>query len=734
MAGESVVGALRAVLGMDTAGFEDGANRAVSTLKHMGEQMLSVFTGVGLEHAVEEVFKRIVDAIRDGVTESLKFADEMGKTAQKVGVGVEELTKLRVAAVISDVSMESLSRALGVLSKNMTDTAAGTGKTEAQFRTLGVAVKNSDGSLRPVTSVLADIADKFKGAGDGAGKTAAAMALLGARGGRELIPLLNQGGQALRDWGDAAERMGLVVIPETAHQAEKFQDNLKLLTLAKQGLANLITAELLPALVNLSNQWVDNVTKGDAVRSTATKIVAAIKDMVAFFYQAAAADEVLGSSLNLLLQAADAFGDGVAAVFNKLGTVVNEALQYLVGLAQPIVDFFASWASKLVNTFSLFGSGINTAVTYGLGLLNKVLPETTEQSDKLTGSITALTNIFSSDAFGKAGDKLSSAGAKLGGFSAAMDGARQKALDLFTTMDHGHESVNKGLAPPDTRLSDELNKLRIQTIDVQQGFSGFATGLVEMSIHLGLVQKDASDLTDKFGNLKPAVERLNDAMLLLQGAQLTQDSLAPYDVLAEKLEKINLLYAAGAISAETAATASRNAAVSTGQAWDIAGSKIVGDLASGLAAFAAQNKALSGAAKAAAIAQAVINTYTAATKALATYPPPLSYAAAAAAVVAGLGMVAKIQAQSFATGGSFKVPGGISGVDTQIVPLNLAAGERVDITPAGEVDRGTGTRAPSEVRVSGRLRDVLTGQNLRDLIESLNEAHSNGYRLTFAEA
>jgi hypothetical protein len=44
------------------------------------------------------------------------------------------------------------------------------------------------------------------------------------------------------------------------------------------------------------------------------------------------------------------------------------------------------------------------------------------------------------------------------------------------------------------------------------------------------------------------------------------------------------------------------------------------------------------------------------------------------AVVAGLGMVAKISAQQFATGGSFKVPGGISGVDSHLVPLALSPG------------------------------------------------------------
>src|SRR5262249_12508602 len=150
---------------------------------------------------------------------------------------------------------------------------------------------------------------------------------------------------------------------------------------------------------------------------------------------------------------------------------------------------------------------------------------------------------------------------------------------------------------------------------------------------------------------------------------------------------------AGVISADTYGQAVRKIAVNTGQAWDIAGNEIVGNLANGLKAFAAQNKSLATAAKAAAIAQAIINTYTAATQALATYPPPLSFIAAGAAIVAGLGMVAQIQAQNFATGGSFTVPPG-GAPDTHAMAMSLSANERVTVEPplpGGMTGQGRGS-------------------------------------------
>jgi len=69
--------------------------------------------------------------------------------------------------------------------------------------------------------------------------------------------------------------------------------------------------------------------------------------------------------------------------------------------------------------------------------------------------------------------------------------------------------------------------------------------------------------------------------------------------------------------------------------------------ASVFSALGAQNKRAFEAAKAFNIANAVMNTYMAATKALATYPWPFGLVAAAAAVAAGLAQVAQIRSQQY---------------------------------------------------------------------------------------
>jgi len=89
-----------------------------------------------------------------------------------------------------------------------------------------------------------------------------------------------------------------------------------------------------------------------------------------------------------------------------------------------------------------------------------------------------------------------------------------------------------------------------------------------------------------------------------------------------------------------------------------------------------QGKTAGKALKALKTGEAIVNTYTGATLALSKYPGPIGILAAAGVVATGLGQVAQIQAQKFATGGVVQAaPSGSRGIDN--VPALLSVGEEV---------------------------------------------------------
>lgn len=256
-AGNATVGALRVILSADTAAFETGLKSARSQLATFGAGVGKAMAAVGA--AVTAGLAAAGVAIKGALNE----ADNLGKAAQKFGVPVEQLSALKHAADLSDVSLETLGTGLRKLSQNMQQVAAGAkGPAAESFRALGISVTDANGNLRSSQDVLLDVAAKFAGVQDGANKTAHAMNIFG-RSGTELIPLLNAGASGIREMMAEAAQLGIVITSKTAKAAETFNDNLTRLKSALDGVVVQVTAALAPALADLSDRFIDIVKNGD---------------------------------------------------------------------------------------------------------------------------------------------------------------------------------------------------------------------------------------------------------------------------------------------------------------------------------------------------------------------------------------------------------------------------------------------------------------------------------------
>jgi hypothetical protein len=267
MAGNSVIGALRVVLGADSAALDKGLKDASSRLKSFGASIGAIGAAAGV------AFGGIAVALGAAVRGALTEADKLGKMAQSVGVPVEELSRLKHAADLSDVSLEALGKSMGKLSRNMVEVAGGAQNDVTQaFNALGISVRNTDGTLKSSSQVMTEVAGKFAQYEDGAAKTALAIQLFG-RAGADLIPLLNSGATGLRDMMAEADQLGIVIDTRTAKAAENFNDNLTRLGRVKDGIITKITAQLAPALAVLSERFITAAKDGGIVEMASKGIL-----------------------------------------------------------------------------------------------------------------------------------------------------------------------------------------------------------------------------------------------------------------------------------------------------------------------------------------------------------------------------------------------------------------------------------------------------------------------------
>lgn len=261
----ALIGSLRVSLGLDTAAFSKG-------LKEAQGKMAAV--GAVLRKAVVPITAAGVAALTAtgaAVKSSINAADELSKAAAKFGIPIEMLSRLKYAADLSDVSMDTLGTSVGILSKKMVEASRdGTGEAAQAFERLGISVKDAEGNLRPGSEVLLDLSDALAKMDESdPRRAAAAMEMLG-RGGKEMIPLLKDGSGAIREMMDEADRFGQVFGAESGAQAEQFNDNLTRLGGAFSALASDLSIKLLPHLSAFTDWLVEN---GPGIADAIAKVV-----------------------------------------------------------------------------------------------------------------------------------------------------------------------------------------------------------------------------------------------------------------------------------------------------------------------------------------------------------------------------------------------------------------------------------------------------------------------------
>lgn len=251
MAGDSAsIGELFIRINGTADGFIDQAKKAVGAMAEMdgaGNKlrvgMLATATIVG------GAATAMLIAIDAAVTRSVNKIAELGKTAQQIGVPVEQLSLLDSAAKKAGVSSEELSQAIKLFARNAGEVRSAIEPADAFQRTLeslNVKLNATGGAVRPTTALIMELADRFSRMPDGVQKSRMAMELFG-RTGTEMIPFLNQGPAAIQRWMDAAEKMGPVT-KEQAEAAQRFNNALRSMSNSFDVIVRRAVLEYLPTM------------------------------------------------------------------------------------------------------------------------------------------------------------------------------------------------------------------------------------------------------------------------------------------------------------------------------------------------------------------------------------------------------------------------------------------------------------------------------------------------------
>lgn len=362
MALSAVIGALRVNLGIDSAAFSNGLNQAKTGLQRFGKLAKTGLLAAGAAAATA------AGAMTLAVKGTIDAADEMSKASAKIGVPIEELSRLKYAADLSGVSFEGLQTAVGRLSRVMNDAKNGSKEAVDTFAQLGISATNADGSLKSASQVLQEVSDKFASMPEGAEKTALAMELMG-RSGANMIPLLNGGSEALAKLMGEADQFGQVFTQTMGSQAEAFNDNISRLQGAFGNLAARLATELLPYLERFTNWLVENAPQitGFVVRTVEgfAQFGSAISQVAGFFDQLDASIRRMGDNMRATISSVVKMASELVQAFAAIpGQMMEIGGQIIDGLWQGIQ---AKWSSLKAGVAGI-GSSITSTIKSTLGI------------------------------------------------------------------------------------------------------------------------------------------------------------------------------------------------------------------------------------------------------------------------------------------------------------------------------------------------------------------------------
>ena len=234
---------------------ERAGGKASLGLSSLGERARMLTTGMrALGGAL--VGAAAVGGLATLIDRSISAADAIGKTADKLGVGIEALQELRFAAQLAGVQQQTLDMGLQRFTRRVAEAAKGTGEAKQALTDMGIALRDQHGNIRRSEDLLNDVAEAFKRTEDPAERLRLAFKLFDSEG-VAMVNMLVGGADALETTRRHARDLGIVLEEDLVRNAEKARDQLD--TLGKVVSANLTRAMLglAPAIADISSGLAD---------------------------------------------------------------------------------------------------------------------------------------------------------------------------------------------------------------------------------------------------------------------------------------------------------------------------------------------------------------------------------------------------------------------------------------------------------------------------------------------
>lgn len=232
-----------------------------------------------------------------------------GKTARKLGVGVELLQEMRFAAELTGVAQSALDMGLQRFTRRLAEAAQGGGELKGVLEQYNIQLRNADGTTRSNVEVLGDLAEVIKNTQNPAEQLRIAFKAFDSEG-AALVNTLRGGKEGLDAFREAARKAGAVIAEETVNQFEIFDDQITTVKSSIKGFMAWYVGNILMTGTLIGELTADMVNKLQGIETVWNDVGAATFD-------AGASAEAAAKKMKQLADQTERL-TGIAATYAKI--------------------------------------------------------------------------------------------------------------------------------------------------------------------------------------------------------------------------------------------------------------------------------------------------------------------------------------------------------------------------------------------------------------------------------
>jgi hypothetical protein len=324
----NVIGGIELQILAGVARLQEDMNKARSVVDSAAKQMQSSL------NAVNQVFGALGVGLSGAafvgwIKGAINAADEADKLSQKMGIATDQVAGLKLAF------QQSGSGGADVMEKAMARLAVEITNGNETLKKLGVTAKEPK-------EALLQMSDAFVSTAGGTGKLAAVVDVFGQKLGSNMIPVLNMGSAAIKEFDELAKQLGLTISTETGQQADQFNDTIEGIGLAMQGIATQSVSKLLPALNDIAGAFLKSFTEGGRLQGGIEVLDSALRGLVT-------TGSVVMETLNTLVKVIAGIGATLAVLMSGNREGAAEALR---AAAEDIKAGWVNTAATVKNVWN----------------------------------------------------------------------------------------------------------------------------------------------------------------------------------------------------------------------------------------------------------------------------------------------------------------------------------------------------------------------------------------------